>query len=144
MARRPGHNGRRALALAVRRRSSPLSLPAPGRPPASWTPPATHRWPASAGGTGPPPYSSLPGLNQVVDVRLDPPSGDSGATEKHEYPTVWYREALPAKGNPPTGPWWSPLFGGDSAIAGRSYVHPGRATPTGADPDRPGPGRLHR
>ena len=62
-------------------------------------------------------------------MRLDPPSGDSGA-EKHEYPTVWYREALQTKGNPPTGPWWSPLLDGEPATVGRSYAEQDRATPT--------------
>jgi hypothetical protein len=75
------------------------------------------------------PYSGLPGLDQVVDVRLAPPSGDSAA-EQHEYPTVWYRQALETRGNPPTGPWWSPLLGGDPAAAGRSYAEQDRATPT--------------
>lgn len=75
------------------------------------------------------PYSGLPGLDQLVDVRLAPPSGDSAA-EQHEYPTIWYREALGSKGNPPTGPWWSPLLGGDPASAGRSYAEQDRATPT--------------
>ncbi len=75
------------------------------------------------------PYSGQPGLDQVVDVRLAPPSGDSSA-EEHEYPTVWYRQALEAKGDPPTGPWWSPLLGGDPATAGRSYEEQDRATPT--------------
>jgi hypothetical protein len=75
------------------------------------------------------PYSGLPGLDQVVDVRLAPPAGDN-AGQEHEYPTVWYREALQAKGNPPTGPWWSPLLGGDPTAAGRSYEEQDRATPT--------------
>jgi hypothetical protein len=75
------------------------------------------------------PYSGRPGLDQVVDVRLAPPGGDSAA-EQHEYPTVWYRQALETKGNPPTGPWWSPLLGGDPASAGRSYAEQDRATPT--------------
>jgi hypothetical protein len=75
------------------------------------------------------PYSGLPGLDQVVDVRLAPPSGDTSA-EQHEYPTVWYRQALGAKGDPPTGPWWSPLLGGDPTSAGRSYQEQDRANPT--------------
>jgi hypothetical protein len=75
------------------------------------------------------PYNGLPGLDQVVDVRLAPPSGDSAA-EEHEYPTVWYRQALETKGDPATGPWWSPLLGGDPATAGRSYQEQDQATPT--------------
>jgi hypothetical protein len=75
------------------------------------------------------PYSGLPGLDQVVDVRLAPPKGDS-PSEEHEYPTVWYRQALETKGDPATGPWWSPLLGGDPATVGRSYQAQDQTTPT--------------
>jgi pimeloyl-ACP methyl ester carboxylesterase len=55
------------------------------------------------------PYSGYPGLDQVVDVRLDPPSSDSGV-QKHGFPIGWYG----ASATDPTsdvGLWWSPLLG---------------------------------
>ncbi|MGI9052772.1 MAG: hypothetical protein ACR2HQ_09010, partial [Ilumatobacteraceae bacterium] len=39
-------------------------------------------------------YGDLPGLEQIVDTTLMPPDG--GSAVKHEYPLVWYAEALAA------------------------------------------------
>ena len=82
------------------------------------------------------PYSGLPGLAQVVDVRLAPPSGDTSA-EEHEYPTVWYRQALETKGDPATGPVVVAPAGrrpgdGRSLLPGAGPGHADRADPGGA------------
>jgi hypothetical protein len=55
-------------------------------------------------------YAGFPGLGQVVDVHLLPPSSDAGV-DKHQYPIGWYSDsaANPSSG---VGLWWSPLVGG--------------------------------
>ena len=73
-------------------------------------------------------YGDLPGLELVVDTQLRPPGGGFGA--RHQYPLVWYREVLAAgPGTPPTGPWWSPLLGGDPASVGADYAADDAADP---------------
>ena len=75
-------------------------------------------------------YGSLPGLRAVVDVTLRPPSG-AGFGQRHQYPMVWYAQALAAgPASPPTGPWWSPLLGGDPARVGAEYVAEDDSDPT--------------
>jgi len=56
-------------------------------------------------------YAGFPGLGQVVDVHLLPPSSDAGV-DKHQYPIGWYSDsaANPSSG---VGLWWSPLVGGN-------------------------------
>lgn len=74
-------------------------------------------------------YGDLPGLELVVDTRLRPPDGSSFG-DRHEYPLVWYRDALEAGADtPPTGPWWSPLLGGDPQSVGAYYVAEESAEP---------------
>ncbi len=73
-------------------------------------------------------YGDLPGLELVVDTQLHPPDG--GFTVRHQYPLVWYRETLEAgPGLAPTGPWWSPLLGGDPAAVGAYYAARDAASP---------------
>lgn len=67
-------------------------------------------------------YGDLPGLQLIVDTRLRPPDGSTSGA-RHEYPLVWYAQALAdGAGVPPTGPWWSPLLGGDPASVGGYYA----------------------
>lgn len=73
-------------------------------------------------------YGIDPGLASVVDVRLVAPDGSS-FRERHLYPVVWWTSTLTAGPSPATGPWWSPLLGGDPASA------PGYAEER--DPDTP-------
>lgn len=55
------------------------------------------------------PYAEYPGLGQIVDVHLKPPSSDAGV-DKHQYPIGWYATSAttPSSG---VGIWWSPLLG---------------------------------
>lgn len=65
------------------------------------------------------PYSGYPGLGRVVDVRLRPPSADTGV-EKHGFPIGWYG----ASATDPTsdvGLWWSPLVGADVTTLAESW-----------------------
>ena len=55
------------------------------------------------------PYAGYPGLGQVVDVHLKPPSSDAGV-DKHQYPIGWYAESAAMKSSG-VGLWWSPLMG---------------------------------
>lgn len=61
-------------------------------------------------------YGTEPGLAPVVDVRLAAPGGSS-FRQRHLYPVVWWTSALAAGPSPATGPWWSPLLGGDPGSA---------------------------
>lgn len=65
------------------------------------------------------PYSGYPGLGQVVDVRLDPPSSDTGA-EKHGFPIGWYG-ASAADPDSDVGVWWSPLLGANVTALASSW-----------------------
>ncbi len=56
------------------------------------------------------PYAGYPGLGQVVDVHLKPPSSDPGV-DKHQYPIGWYADSAASKTSG-VGLWWSPLLGG--------------------------------
>lgn len=56
------------------------------------------------------PYAGYPGLGQVVDVHLKPPSSDPGV-DKHQYPIGWYADSAATKTSG-VGLWWSPLLGG--------------------------------
>ncbi len=59
------------------------------------------------------PYAQYPGLGQVVDVRLLPPSTDTGV-EKHGFPIGWYAQSASTPGSG-VGYWWSPLTGASDA-----------------------------
>lgn len=59
------------------------------------------------------PYAGYPGLGQVVDVRLKPPSSDAGV-DKHQYPIGWYADSA-ADRSAGVGLWWSPLMGASVA-----------------------------
>ena len=62
------------------------------------------------------PYAGYPGLGQVVDVHLKPPSSDPGV-DKHQYPIGWYADSAGNKSSN-VGLWWSPLMGAsDTALA---------------------------
>lgn len=62
------------------------------------------------------PYAGYPGLGQVVDVHLMPPSSDAGV-DKHQYPIGWYAQSATTKSSG-VGLWWSPLLGAsDTALA---------------------------
>ncbi len=65
------------------------------------------------------PYNGYPGLEQVVDVRLEPPSSDTGV-EKHGFPIGWYGASA---GDPTSdvGLWWSPLVGADVTALASSW-----------------------
>ena len=65
------------------------------------------------------PYSAYPGLGQVVDVRLDPPSSDTGV-EKHGFPIGWYGASAAAPSSD-VGLWWSPLVGADVTALASSW-----------------------
>ena len=66
-------------------------------------------------------YGDLPGLRSVVDVRLAPPD-ELNFSQSHQYPIVWWTDALTAgRSTPPAGPWWSPSLGGDPASVGAYY-----------------------
>ena len=54
-------------------------------------------------------YAGFPGLGQVVDVHLLPPSSDAGV-DKHQYPIGWYADSAANKSSG-VGLWWSPLVG---------------------------------
>ncbi|CAB4588190.1 MAG: hypothetical protein F2947_02080 [Actinobacteria bacterium] len=56
-------------------------------------------------------YAGFPGLGQVVDVHLLPPSSDAGV-DKHQYPIGWYADSAANKSSG-VGLWWSPLVGGN-------------------------------
>ena len=55
------------------------------------------------------PYAGYPGLGQVVDVHLKPPSSDPGV-DKHQYPIGWYADSAKDRASG-VGLWWSPLLG---------------------------------
>lgn len=59
------------------------------------------------------PYAGYPGLGQVVDVHLTPPSADAGV-DKHQYPIGWYANSA-ANRTSGVGLWWSPLLGASDA-----------------------------
>ena len=62
------------------------------------------------------PYAGYPGLGQLVDVHLKPPSSDAGV-DKHQYPIGWYANSA-ANRNSGVGLWWSPLMGAsDTSLA---------------------------
>jgi len=56
-------------------------------------------------------YAGFPGLGQVVDVHLMPPSSDA-SVDKHQYPIGWYADSAANKSSG-VGLWWSPLVGGN-------------------------------
>ena len=57
------------------------------------------------------PYAGYPGLGQIVDVRLTPPTSDP-AVDKHQYPIGWYANSAESRESG-VGLWWSPLMGAD-------------------------------
>lgn len=62
------------------------------------------------------PYAGYPGLGQIVDVHLKPPSSDAGV-DKHQYPIGWYANSASTKSSG-VGLWWSPMMGAsDGALA---------------------------
>ena len=62
------------------------------------------------------PYAGYPGLGQIVDVHLKPPSSDAGV-DKHQYPIGWYANSASTKSSG-VGLWWSPMMGAsDVALA---------------------------
>jgi len=62
------------------------------------------------------PYAGYPGLGQIVDVHLKPPSSDAGV-DKHQYPIGWYADSATAKSSG-VGLWWSPMMGAsDTSLA---------------------------
>jgi pimeloyl-ACP methyl ester carboxylesterase len=62
------------------------------------------------------PYAGYPGLGQIVDVHLKPPSSDPGV-DKHQYPIGWYADSATNKSSG-VGLWWSPMMGAsDTALA---------------------------
>ena len=73
------------------------------------------------------PFAGYPGLDGVVDVRLTPPSNDSGG-EKHEFAIGWYGDSATTVGSG-VGYAWSPLTGADVTGLGASYVQPQADTP---------------
>ncbi len=65
------------------------------------------------------PYAGYPGLGQVVDVRLKPPSSDAGV-DKHQYPIGWYADSA-ANRSSGVGLWWSPLMGASDATLATTW-----------------------
>lgn len=62
------------------------------------------------------PYADYPGLGQVVDIHLKPPSSDAGV-DKHQYPIGWYADSASNKSSG-VGLWWSPMMGAsDTSLA---------------------------
>ncbi|MSW56376.1 MAG: hypothetical protein F2835_06365 [Actinobacteria bacterium] len=62
------------------------------------------------------PYAGYPGLGQIIDVHLKPPSSDPGV-DKHQYPIGWYADSATNKSSG-VGLWWSPMMGAsDTALA---------------------------
>ncbi|MEX1217510.1 MAG: hypothetical protein WEA11_03190 [Acidimicrobiales bacterium] len=68
------------------------------------------------------PYAGYPGLGQVVDVRLNPPSADAGV-DKHQYPIGWYANSARTAASG-VGLWWSPLVGGNVATLATTWNQP--------------------
>jgi len=64
------------------------------------------------------PYHGYPGLDAVVDVRLTPPTSDTGG-EQHEFPIGWY--AGSAAAGAPVGAGWSPLTGANVGPLATEY-----------------------
>lgn len=64
------------------------------------------------------PYGDQPGLSDVVDVRLLPPPGSSGA-DRHEFPIGWYAQSTSSTSA--VGYRWSPLTGADPVTLGATY-----------------------
>jgi len=64
-------------------------------------------------------YAGFPGLGQVVDVHLLPPSSDAGV-DKHQYPIGWYADSAANKSSG-VGLWWSPLVGGNVATLATTW-----------------------
>ncbi len=81
-------------------------------------------------------YSTAPGLDQVVDVRTQPPSGSPG--EQHSFAIVWYTDSV-ASARPPVGYGWSPLTGYDVTGVGQSYTQDSVADPVRLTEDAPPP-----
>jgi hypothetical protein len=81
-------------------------------------------------------YSTVPGLDQIVDVRTQPPSGSSA--EKHSFAIVWYTDSV-AGSHPSVGYGWSPLTGHDIADVGQSYTQGSVADPLQLTEDAPPP-----
>jgi predicted esterase len=62
------------------------------------------------------PYAGYPGLGQIVDIHLKPPSSDAGV-DKHQYPIGWYADSAATKSSG-VGLWWSPMMGAsDTSLA---------------------------
>lgn len=71
-------------------------------------------------------YHGYPGLGQIVDVRLAPPTSDNGG-EKHEFPIGWYAGTTIASST--VGYRWSPLAGGNDSGLGSLYEQTSPTTP---------------
>ena len=65
-------------------------------------------------------FSVYPGLGDVVDVQLAPPTADTGG-QKHEFAIGWYASSA-AVSNPTVGYGWSPLTGATDTNVGTYYV----------------------
>lgn len=84
-------------------------------------------------------FHVYPGLEDVVDVRLAPPSSDNGG-QRHEYPIGWYADTVTALGTSAqqVGYAWSPLIGADdSGLAPMWKQSVGSADSTGGEPYEP-------
>ena len=64
-------------------------------------------------------FSVYPGLSDVVDVRLAPPTSDNGG-QKHEFAIGWYAASAAAAGST-EGYGWSPLAGANDQNVGTYY-----------------------
>ena len=73
------------------------------------------------------PYHGYPGLAAVVDVRLTPPSSDTGG-EAHEFPIGWYAGSA-TQSPPAVGYGWSPLAGANVGPLGAEYHQAAVDTP---------------
>ena len=71
------------------------------------------------------PYAGYPGLGQVVDVHLNPPSSDPGV-DKHQYPIGWYADSATQKSSG-VGLWWSPLLGATDSSLAATWKQPSSA-----------------
>lgn len=71
-------------------------------------------------------YHGYPGLGQIVDTRLAPPTSDNGG-EKHEFPIGWYAGTTVAPST--VGYRWSPLAGANDSALGSLYEQISPTTP---------------
>lgn len=76
-------------------------------------------------------YGTLPGLGQVADIELKPPSSDPGEL-RHEFPIGWYAASASTPGSE-VGYAWSPLTGADVSTVGSLYTQTDAGEPLQLD-----------